>query len=174
MKKKVLISALLILILLSGICIAVLFNISNRISDTLVDTILLPNESGNNPAGGASLSPSDAGNAATEQGGEGSNAAGPAESSAAGQAQGGALSPQEEREKIKKSVPMTDKMFITTTVLAKLSKSELSMLMGMLQGGLTDAERQAAKKIALSRFSADELNRIYQIYYKYANSVSIS
>lgn len=69
-------------------------------------------------------------------------------------------------------VTFSDKAFVASVVLTKLSPDEINMLLAMLQDGLTNEEKKAAKQIAYSKFDSEELATIYEIYGRYGGMTS--
>jgi hypothetical protein len=73
----------------------------------------------------------------------------------------------EQIKEIKDTVAPADQISISAMVLSKLSPDDVSYLSGLLQGGLTKEEKQAAKKLCYARFSSDEIKKICDYYKEY-------
>lgn len=73
-------------------------------------------------------------------------------------------------KEVKEQVTAQDKISVAAMVTSKLSTGEIDKLKGMVSGGLTAKEKAEAKRIAFSNFSADEIKKIKEIYYKYINN----
>lgn len=73
----------------------------------------------------------------------------------------------EKMNEVKDKVTVQDKVAAAAMVMGKLSSSEINKLKGMLSGGLTKEEKEEAKKIAFSNFSNEEIKQIKEMYSKY-------
>ncbi len=70
-------------------------------------------------------------------------------------------------QEIKDQVTVTDKMTAATLVMKRLSSDDISTLKELMSGGLTPQKKKEAVKIAYSRFTADEIVQIKELYHKY-------
>ncbi len=70
-------------------------------------------------------------------------------------------------EKVESSISRSERNEMASLIRSKLSASDISYLLGLMSGGLTPDERNAALKIALSRFSKEEVKRVQSFYHKY-------
>lgn len=61
----------------------------------------------------------------------------------------------------------SDKNRIMQLILKKLSREDISFLLSLLKDGLTEEEKEKAKFIAYNKFSAEEIEEIKKLYYKY-------
>jgi hypothetical protein len=68
---------------------------------------------------------------------------------------------------VKDKVSAADKMEAAALVLKRLSTDEINMLTKMLAGGLTPEEKAQAEKLAYSKFTKDEIEKIRNMYLKY-------
>lgn len=78
---------------------------------------------------------------------------------------------KETTKKVNQSITRADKQEIMNLIGSRLSSADISYLMGLLKGGLTAEETAAAKKIALSKFTREEISRVQSFYYKYISLV---
>lgn len=68
---------------------------------------------------------------------------------------------------IKNEVAPTDKISAAALILKRLSADDINVLKGYLSGGLSAEEKEKAKQIAYSRFTAEEISEIKSMYSKY-------
>lgn len=68
---------------------------------------------------------------------------------------------------IKNEVTTEDKLAAAALVLKRLSVNDINELKDMMAGGLSEEEKARAKQLAYSRFTADELAKIKEMYSKY-------
>lgn len=74
---------------------------------------------------------------------------------------------KEKAKEIQESITFTDKMTAATLVAKRLSTEDVDLLKGMAAGGLSPEEKEKAKKIAFDRFTPEEIEQIKEIYHKY-------
>lgn len=77
--------------------------------------------------------------------------------------------PKQKIEEIKEDVTASDKMTMAALVFKKLKQQDIEQLLKMATGGITSDEREKMKKLALERFTAEEIKQIKAMYYKYMN-----
>ncbi len=70
-------------------------------------------------------------------------------------------------EKIENKIPRKDKQEMMRLIGSRLSGADVSYLAGLLKDGLSSAEISAAKKLAFSRFTKQELWKAHDFYHKY-------
>lgn len=75
----------------------------------------------------------------------------------------------EKINQIKKKITAQDKMTAATIVMSKLSTDDIKELKSMLAGGLTEEEKDKAQKIALDKFTDEDIERFKEMYNKYMN-----
>lgn len=78
-----------------------------------------------------------------------------------------------EMTEIQDAISAADKLSASVLVLSKLSPEDIKYLYGLMEGGLTPEEKKEAKSLCYSRFSAEEIAQIYELYTKYA-SITVS
>ena len=75
--------------------------------------------------------------------------------------------PKQKAEDIEKQISRSDRSAMMRLIVKRLSTDDINYLAGLLSGGLTPEKLSAAKKLAISRFPADELKQIRAYYKKY-------
>ncbi len=75
---------------------------------------------------------------------------------------------QDRLKSISDSITASDKISASFLVLGKLSTEDINYLYGLLEGGLTNEEKKAAKDLCYSRFTETEIEQIKELYAKYA------
>lgn len=70
-------------------------------------------------------------------------------------------------ENVQDEISFKDKATAVKLVLSKLTLSDIAALRKLTEGGLTTEERVEAKRIALSRFTEEEIKIIDELYEKY-------
>lgn len=68
---------------------------------------------------------------------------------------------------VENSLLLADEVEAVKLILSKLSPSEINMLKDMIDGGLTEEEKEKVIELACSRFSEKEINFINELYDKY-------
>ncbi|ADL07274.1 hypothetical protein [Thermosediminibacter oceani] len=70
-------------------------------------------------------------------------------------------------DEISGNISFSDKRRILWLVVRRLTSDDIKYLLGLLKGGLTESEKEEAKKIAFSRFTPEEIQEIRSLYHKY-------
>lgn len=68
---------------------------------------------------------------------------------------------------IENNISLKDKAIAMKLILSKLKPSDIKLLKKLASDGLTDEERKEAIKIALERYTAEEIEIIRELYHKY-------
>jgi len=76
----------------------------------------------------------------------------------------------EQAKKVQESITAKEKARVSAILLKKLSASDISTFMNMSKGGLTNEEKEEAKKVIMQKLSEDEYNELIAIAAKYGLS----
>lgn len=76
----------------------------------------------------------------------------------------------EQAKKVQESITAKEKARVSSILLKKLSASDISTFMNLSKGGLTNEEKEEAKKIVMQKLSEDEYNELIAIAAKYGLS----
>lgn len=77
--------------------------------------------------------------------------------------------PEDKIKDIKDSVDPADKVRAASLILKRLTPSEISMLMKMAEGGLSQEEKKKAIALVYEKFNEEEIKEIKKMYGKYMN-----
>lgn len=70
-------------------------------------------------------------------------------------------------QEIKNNITASDKIFIASKVVSKISPEEMTQFKAMASDGLTTNEKSNIRSIVYSRFNSEDISRLKEIYYRY-------
>lgn len=178
MKKKVILTVILVLVFTASVAGLVLYNIGDMIIDSAIDSALSVTDAAPELSPTEASSPDVAITQPVDQTPDAESvptnaAAETATTPTAATSSPSAPTPEpkqyttSEIQDIKNSVTVEDKLSISAMVLNKLSQDDINYLTSLLSGGLTAEEKAAAKAICFARFDSEEIGKIYDYYKAY-------